>query len=379
MKEGRTLVALAEELDRQQESKEDYIVDTRRIRMDVESLIDEGIRTSADPKIVPTLAIDPNPGMTAPDSFPILTNAHRQIGERVGIPARYYDRMRTEAPRLLAENVNHWFLSNPEKRMIRTMDVRGDGTVQARAFLSNKYRRLDNYDLMQVVIPILQGKQDDGLRIESCDVTENRIYLKAVTERIEGQVRVGEIVQAGIVISNSEIGKGAVKVEPMIFTLSCSNGMIAKDHGMSQYHLGRAIGGGGEEGDHTRRLFKDDTLKADDNAFWRKVRDVVDGSLTQDVFDRILDEMRAAAEVGIEKPIEAVEVLAKSQGFTDTEKESTLLHLVQSGDTTVYGLSAAVTRMSQDVESYDRATELEGIGYSVLSLNAADLEAPARN
>jgi len=34
----------------------------------------------------------------------------------------------------------------------------------------------------------------------------------------------------------------------------------------------------------------------------------------------------------------------------------------------VYGLSNAVTRFSQDVDSYDRATDLETIGYKILTM-----------
>lgn len=45
-----------------------------------------------------------------------------------------------------------------------------------------------------------------------------------------------------------------------------------------------------------------------------------------------------------------------------------LQHLVEGSDLTLYGLSNAVTRYSQDVESYDRASELEAIGYNVLSM-----------
>ena len=34
----------------------------------------------------------------------------------------------------------------------------------------------------------------------------------------------------------------------------------------------------------------------------------------------------------------------------------------------LYGLANAITRFSQDVESYDRATKLEGIGYDVMTM-----------
>lgn len=375
MKEGRTLVALATELDRQLETKEDYIVDTRSLALELVQT--SGGPAIADTRMEPRLDIKQD-GDFGSLGYPILTHAHRQIGERVKIPAKYYDRMLQEAPELLCTNVNHWFQTVPEKRMVRVMDVDGCGEAEVRAFLSNRYRRLDNFDLMQVVIPILQSKEADGLRIESCEVTHSRIYIKAVTAKITAQVDVGDIVQAGICISNSEIGMGAVKVEPLVYIMRCSNGMIAADHGMSQYHLGRALGGG-DDSEGARRMFKDDTIRAADEAFWRKVRDVVDGSLDQDVFGRIVDEMRAAKQVPVERPIEAVEQLAQRQSFSDTEKESTLRHLVESGDTSLYGLSNAVTRMSQDVASYDRATELEHLGHQVLSLNPADLRGPQAN
>ena len=49
-------------------------------------------------------------------------------------------------PELLAENVNSWFQREPTQRMVRTLD----GTV--RAFLSNRYRRIDNLDIAEIVL-----------------------------------------------------------------------------------------------------------------------------------------------------------------------------------------------------------------------------------
>lgn len=46
--------------------------------------------------------------------------------------------------------------------------------------------------------------------------------------------------------------------------------------------------------------------------------------------------------------------------------------MIEGQDMSLYGLANAITRFSQDVSSYDRATELEGIGYNVLTMpNAA--------
>ena len=56
----------------------------------------------------------------------------------------------------------------------------------------------------------------------------------------------------------------------------------------------------------------------------------------------------------------------KDFGITESEQAGVLQHLMASDDMTQYGLANAVSRHSQDVENYDRATDLEGIGYSIM-------------
>lgn len=66
-----------------------------------------------------------------------------------------------------------------------------------------------------------------------------------------------------------------------------------------------------------------------------------------------------------------VELTGKHIGFGEKEGAGILSHLIAGGDLSLYGLSNAVTRFSQDVKSYDRATELEAAGYDVLTLSPA--------
>ncbi|BDM83216.1 hypothetical protein [Acaryochloris marina] len=70
-------------------------------------------------------------------------------------------------------------------------------------------------------------------------------------------------------------------------------------------------------------------------------------------------------------PVTAVEVLGDKLNVNQEERSGILTHLIQGGDLTAYGMMNAVTRTSQDVESYDRATELEAMGSQVLSLPKA--------
>lgn len=65
-----------------------------------------------------------------------------------------------------------------------------------------------------------------------------------------------------------------------------------------------------------------------------------------------------------------VRLTSKDFKITENESAGVLQHLIEGKDLTLYGLSNAITRYSQDVESYDRATELESIGYNVLTMPA---------
>jgi hypothetical protein len=345
MKEGMSLQELAKELERQQKTKRDFISPTTELDMEHDYFPE-----------VHSIKVNGH------GHFAINDIAHGQIASRVGIPQKYYDRMRKDAPQLLNNNVNHWFANTPEKRMIRTLD----GTT--RAFLSERYRPLDNLDMAQAVLPVLVGM---GVKVESSALTDQRLYIKAVTDKTTAEIKKGDIVQAGIVVSNSEVGLGSVKVEPMVFRLVCTNGLIANDYSMKKYHVGRS----GSEGEFAEEFFRDETRKADDKAFWLKVRDVVTGSFNKDVFDRIVESMReSTARIIDVDPIKVVEVVRKEHALQESEGSSILQHLIKGGDLTQYGLVNAVTRSSQDVEAYDRATELERMGGDLLALGGREWE-----
>ncbi|MCL6611207.1 MAG: DUF945 domain-containing protein [Peptococcaceae bacterium] len=346
MKQGKSLQELAREIERQANAKRDYIANTKLLEM-----VNDG-RGMA---------------VSGVGNFGINELTHRQIADRVGIPAKYYDRMRQEAPILLTDNVNYWFQNKPEDRMIRTLD----GNV--RAFLSSRYKRLDNYELMEAVLPVLADIPQ--LEIKSCEITETRLYLKAVTRRIEAEIRLGDVVNAGIVITNSEVGLGAFKVEPLVYRLVCENGMIAADHSLQKYHVGRRISA---EESAAMELYSDETLMADDRAFWLKARDIVKGALTETTFRNIVDGMREAAGHKITgDPHKAVLELSNRYGLTKDDSGGILRHLIEGGDLSKLGLINAVTRHSQDEQNYDRATELERLGGKVLMLNGRDWKAIA--
>lgn len=345
MKVGLSLQEMAAEIERQSRLKEDYLVDTQNLQMEP---FDAGVY----------LHMRDN-GAEIVEPLEIGRIAHRQLGTHLKIPAAYYDRMLTSYPELLAQNVNAWFRREPVRRMIRTMG----GT--ARAFLSSRYRRIDNLEVARAVLPIIGEMQ--GVHFESCQITDSRMYLKVVNTRLQAEVTPGDIVQAGIIVSNSEVGQGSVNVQPLVYRLVCSNGMVVNDAQTRRNHVGRVNGAA-----ENFLLYSDETLAADDHAFLLKLQDTVRAAVDEARFSQVIGLMQSAKQAAIEaKDIPGVVRLASREfHITDEESAGVLQHLIEGRDLTLYGLSNAITRHSQDVESYDRATELESIGYNVLSMPA---------
>jgi hypothetical protein len=343
MKKGRNLEALVSELLRQAESKRDFLTPANRLTFDCNGT-------------GPTLEVDLS---GAPEAFPLKDTGHQQLAERLEIPKTYYDRMREEAPFLLEENVRTWLRRSEKQFLVRTLDG------QARAILSDRYRVLDNDDLANVAMPVLV---ENDFEIISAEITERKFYLKAKTARIQGEVKPGDVVEAGIVISNSEIGQGTLKIEPLLYFLVCSNGLVMPEASLRRQHVGRHIGEL-EAAAH----YHEETRRADDAAFWLKVRDVLTGTLKQPAFSAHLQKLQgAAAEPIAADPIAVVEVTAKKFRFTDPEKNSVLRHFLgghnHRQELTKYGLMQAVTRASQDIDDYDRATEFEQLGGQIIEL-----------
>lgn len=357
---------LATELERRREAKKDYLAPTPAIDLKTEIVSSrEGTNYS---RSVVTLWGDDD--VAVRNDLVVNSHAHGQMASRLQIPKRYYDRMRLENPRLLDENVSSWLTHHPGREpanwMVRTLDD------TARAFLSDVYRDIDDYDVASVVLPILYGDGSarnpgiPGVRIESCALTDTRMYIKAVTPRVSGEVKVGDEVCAGVVISNSEVGAGSFKVEPLIFRLQCSNGMIVGMRGegmMRQIHLGQRLAA-----DVGRSIFRDETRAARDRAFLMEIGDVVRAAVDEVNFRDLLAEMSAAAETNEVKNVRgAVQLIQRKESLTETEGNSILTYLAQEGDLTKWGMINAITRVAQDPDSYDRATELESLAGKVLA------------
>lgn len=352
MKLGRNISDIALEVQALRNSGKDFVVNTRAMEAE------QYCRTGGEDNDVVFDISEDLPFHKATDL------AHGQIAAAAKIPKAYYDRMRTECPSLLATNINHWWNDDGgKKRLVRT-DTRTD-TV--RAFLSDRYRPLDNYELMGAIMPTFE---DSELQMRSCELTESRLYLKAVSPRLQGEVKVGDVVQGGIVVSNSEVGQGSLRIDEFLYRLVCTNGMVQAT-AVRKTHLGRSTGIGAV--DAAQEFYKDSTRKLDDAAFWAKIRDAVEAILDQRRWEDRLDQLRETTDRHIEgKPQKAIEVVQRRFGLSEDETDNVLKNLITGGDLSQWGMANAVTRTAEDCQSYDRATELEQFGGRVIDLNPSE-------
>ncbi len=361
MKTGQSLQDLAAELTRQTETRKDYIAPQGAI----EAQVVEG-----------EVVLDGINGTP----FGITPFAHTQFANHLDIPKGYYDRMKAQQPDLLVKNLNTWFKADGNaKRMVRTLD----GKV--RAYLSPKYRPLDNFDLAQTVLPALIERD---AQVMSAQLTETHMYIKAILPSLSDELADGLVyggherigtdrghLVAAVVIANSEVGAGTLRVEPSVFTTWCTNLAVLMAAAMKKYHVGRA-----SSGDEGYEVFQDETRVADDKAFWLKVRDVTNAAFDEKAFRIAISEIRDAGQapiLSVNLP-KVVEVATKRLALPESLAPSILTHLARGGDLTKWGLVSAITRVANDADEYEAATDLERAGGKVLALPAHDWEVIAQ-
>ncbi len=244
---------------------------------------------------------------------------------------------------------------------------------RVRAFLSDRYRTIDNLDVINTVTPVMF---EAGItEIKSTQITDQRLYVQAVSTHIEGEIKVGDTVQAGLILSNSEVGAGSVKLEGVLYRLLCLN-MMVRPEKVRKYHVGRKAE---LEPDH---LYTDSTRLAIDKTFLMKLRDVARAMLDRERFGSYIEKLRSAAEEQIDKEraksvSEIVEVSAKKWGLNEGEGMKLLEGLIEEGtrgNYSKYGLANAVTQIANDHKDYDRAVELERLGGEIIEMGRKEFE-----
>jgi Domain of unknown function (DUF932) len=361
MKTGKSLVEMAQTLQHMKDHARDFTVPAAKLVAKTVFTDHEEGHTSKDVVIAFQNGKD--------HAFTPSQYANSQVAGYTGVPRQYYDKLAAENPDLLAENINHGFEviakrerrdKKPESRLIRTVDGK------MRALLSSSYRRLDSFDLANQLLPVLA---DQGMEVVASELTDTRFYLKALTPKLKADIKVGDTVQYGIMISNSDVGAGSVRIEPMTMRLICLNGMISNT-AMRTRHLTN-----NQAENDIRELLSERTMNMTDAAFWATVKDVTLASLRPEIFEQEVNRYRDAAKQEIKNydVPEVIELSMKATGTTgEGTKQNMIAYLANGADgagLTRWGLANAFTHAAQKVENFDQSIELERAGAQIITMS----------
>lgn len=290
--------------------------------------------------------------------LPITDHAFGQVASDLGIPRSFVKNLNeTDNFELLQHNTNTLLKQSSKSRLLRINNEQG-----IRGYLSNSFSTTyDNDMILKSVMPVLEDMGDD-IEIESCSLTDTKMYLKVTSKRLQGDVKVGDPVCGGISIVNSEVGMSFYSENEFIKRLVCDNGMVRSNNISSfrKMHRGERKGLG---------VVAPDTTRAIQEAIALQIRDSIKRALDPERFQQSLLMMKEIAGRKIAGKVpKVIEELGRTVGFTKDDGEEILKHFVEGGDLSQWGLLNATTRYSQDVTSYDKATNLELIGGKILEL-----------
>jgi len=329
------IINLAKELERIKATSQDIVAPTDTIT----AIEDAG-----------TLKID----LKQYGKWPLTKWGTQQLAEKTDIPIRYFNKMLEKGKaKLAAENVNSWLAEEADARLVRIADN------QIRAILSDRYRPMDNFD---VAVQVMDRVKEHNGQIIDSQLTEQRMYIKALApEAMEYLDFTPEEKQAhtwhnvdkdtlipGIIVSNSEVGAGAFRVEPLVFRGVCSNTVITTDT-LYRIHVGQKLDLG---------IYKEETLRANDRLLWSQTRDLIDGTFNKELLHKAIGQLRSAKEIKLPKPIEEVNAVSKDLTLSEERKLDLLRYFSREGET-VFGLVNGITRLAQDFENYDDRITIE--------------------
>lgn len=313
--------------------------------------------------------------MMGDKSFRPTAWATQQVGEVAEVPKAYADKLATVNPDLLAININDGLSRAKGQNILRTVGGK------ARALVSDRYFALDAFDLLQETLPVLYDK---GFQVHQSELSDRRLYVRAITPRATVEVKKGDAVQFGITLSTSDVGGGALRVEPFFYRLVCLNGMVMPEKLLRRNHVtSRASRGIEFEGDTFSEFLTDETRRKKAAAIYSEARDMIVGLSDPEKFRSMVEAMQRSAETKIENTdIKTVVARAMSaSNIVGKDMQNDIIAQLVNGNEgagfTQWGLANSFTAMAHKTDDADKADALMRAGGKIIALNNSEWRAVA--
>jgi hypothetical protein len=292
----------------------------------------------------------------------------------------------------------------------------------ARAFLSPRYRFIENLDAL---LAVLQGISEAGIQVvpEVCDLTERRIMVNLVAPEIgglaptllngyrdhfsgkeahlraggaddairwsasrggwtlpqalkaaeaEGQSLAGQgpeggglpVMAAGLRFTNSETGHGKRTLVPYMLAHVCGNRLVLDLEADSKVHLGGSQAEGVVE-------WSAETIEEELRLIKAQAVDTVKTFLSQEFVDAQIAMVEELAGAPVRKPEVTVKELVNRAGFTKAQADDVFGFFIEGGQPTAGGIANAMTAWAQTLPDAELAANVERKALTVMKAAAA--------
>ena len=274
--------------------------------------------------------LQPLANLPALREFNLNEHSLEQMLQRMDFPVRFFRRL---PPGLQYASVN-WLVQNgayDRDVLLRVID-----SNVVRAMLSSKYEPFDHLVLVKLLEPYVGGGE---IRWQYLD--EDVLHLSVSFPHKAAEIRVGDVVETGVHVSNSEVGLRSVTIAAYVFRLKCKNGVIGRDGG-AVYRF-RHVG----DNDRLRQMVE--SALAD---VWMEAESIV-------------AKYKLALQKKVEHPSDVIQSVCKEKALTQDEYKAVLNSFFEEPGDSYFEISQGFSRAAQKLPA-ERSYELQRIASEVL-------------
>ena len=385
MKRKASLPELVEELKNQALKKKDFVIPASNMLMENGKLI---IANQTGSNSLKLLLRDTGISMNDYNRIELkcMPICDGNLSDKLGIPKKYFDKMRHGHIDLLDKNVTHWLNNSNSNYFIRSFIDQEEKSGYARAMLSYQFFVMDNYDVLMACLEAVK-ESNLNLQIADCDITEKKMYVRFIAPDIQidapeilknykvpnsdGTGGVNNGIISGFVISNSEVGQGQFSIAPRALVLACSNGMVRQQDAMKKTHLGTKM----EQ--YSSFDWSKETMKKNYELICSQVKDAIKTYCSEGYLGTWIQQLQEQGQHKLENPLDCVRNVAKHLSISEEKERDILNYFIEGADLTGFGVTQAITYYAHECDSADEQYDMEQASVTVLG-NIKQFDKPTK-
>jgi hypothetical protein len=341
MKKGQAIKEVVQRINDDVQYKKDYIITQNALQ----------INTNTSGSVYPNIQLT-----DSPREWNMTDHSLNQLCGRLEIGTRYIQKLLPVSQYMVAHNLNFWIRNNQSRDlMFRAFEKDAHGTC--RAIMTNRYKRLDS-DV--VANHSLNKLMDMGAELKYSHYDRDSLNITAVLPKLEGEVEEGDVVQGGITITNNEIGGGSLLIQPFIYRLVCTNGMVAPRY-LNRFYA-----------KHVGKIVIDPSNDEQWVSIINKMQKQIELISNPELFQENLQKLKEATAEKVTS--HKIREITRYHGLSDFERKQIferLDHYVSDTfSTSKYQLANAITNIANDEDKSDqRARFLQELGGLIIFAN----------